>query len=499
MSNRYLIRVPTGSQSERWVALLPILENLLPVKFCVSQEYQPEIAGEIRFGNVAGVAQGSGTSVSRLSVPQGEPLSSEGEPIEIDVRFSDDPAVPFPFRGRSLRTSVASRPNTLTLSPHERPLATCDFGLVWALSDREGAKHFRSAFVLPALAVDGSLNDVLNGQRFLEMLPLLHWLREICASASHDGPPLRACFIFDDPNLHWPRYGFVDYRQLAARAERENYHISFATIPLDTWFTHRGTADIFRHHQTRLSLLVHGNNHTKRELNRPYTEPERVLLLKQAIQRIKRLERRTGLSVARVMVPPHGACSEEMLAALPICGFEAACISHGSLRAHNKSRPWTKTLGFLPSELIRGCPVLPRWGVSGDLKNTILLAAFLKQAIILRGHHQDLKGGPELLDELARFVNGLGSAEWLNMNDMARCSYPDSSSEAQLMVGVDGTIGKPSSVGVRDLETETAAPLELATKQLAGTKTPKIPGASVSFIRRLLTEGRDRCLLPERL
>src|SRR5208283_5127567 len=117
-------------------------------------------------------------------------------------------------------------------------------------------------------------------RRFLEMLPLLQWLREICAGASPVGPPLRACFIFDDPNLHWPRYGFVDYRQLAAQAEKENYHVSFATIPVDAWFTHSGTAGIFREHRSRLSLLIHGNNHTKRELARPYTEPERFFLLK---------------------------------------------------------------------------------------------------------------------------------------------------------------------------------------------------------------------------
>jgi hypothetical protein len=531
MSDRYFIHTPAEPQSQGLTTLLSILEGLMPVKFSVSQEDRLEVAGEILTAHVKGPARRSGIGVSSLRLPKATNASREGELVEIVVRFSDDPGVPFPFRGRSLRTKVAFQPNTLSLGPDERLLATCDAGPVWALSEGEGVKHFRSAFALPALLTDSCLRDVLNGDRFLEILPLLHWLREICGGALVDSPALKACFIFDDPNLHWPRYGFVDYRELAARAERENYHVSFATIPLDSWFTHRETANIFRKNQARLSLLVHGNNHTLKELARAYTQPERIFLLKQAIQRIERLERQSGIPVSRIMVPPHGACSDDMLAELPICGFEAACISHGSLRKHNKSRGWTKNLGFLPFELVRGCPVFPRWGVTGDAKSRILLAAYLNQAIILNGHHQDLKDGPELLDELAQFVNGLGSVEWLNMTDMARsndqwrtqadlCRHKNlgrkvtwsvtaggvklqadttvRSSEVPQVAGVNGSMFNPSFGEVVALEAATGAALKVASKQSAGIKTHAIPGAPLSFIRRLLTEGRDRLLSTRR-
>ncbi len=489
MSEPYLIHTPAELQSQRASGLLRMLENLLAVKFSFSPEHQLDIKGEIVITNVSQAEQRSRKIVSSLDLPQGKTASSEGELVEIDVRFTEDPLVPYPFRGRSLRTKVSSQPSILSLCRDEEPLAICELGPVWAFSEREGAKHYRSAFALPVLPVDGSLLDLLNGGRFLEMLPLLHWLREICASVSPIDPPLRACFIFDDPNLHWPRYGFVDYRQLAEQAEKQNYHVSFATIPLDTWYTHSGTADIFRKNPRRLSLLVHGNNHTRKELAQPYTEPERIFLLRQAIQRIERLERQSGLVVSRVMVPPHGACSEEMLAKFPFCGFEGACISHGSLRAHNKSRAWSKTLGFLPSEIIQGCPVLPRWGVSGDLKNTILLAAYLKQAIILRGHHQDLKDGPELLADLARLINGLGSVAWLNMTEMARSNYP---SQVRRIAGVNGSNRKPSLGEVPDLETVMDTSSEVASKQWAGKKRRAVAGTFFSFTRRLLTEGRDR-------
>jgi hypothetical protein len=452
MSGRYFIHVPAESQGQ---PLLSTLENVLPVKFVFSDSAQLQFAGKILTAMEGETLSGVGIGVSTLTVPPVENAPKESGLIDLAIRFSDDPEVPFPFRGRSLRTKVLARPTLLSVGPDEKSLATLDQGPVWICSERKGTRNFRSAFALPAFPADGSLQDVLNGGRFLEVLPLLHWLRTIGNETSSVCPPLRACFIFDDPNLHWPHYGYVDYRQLAAKAEKENYHVAFATIPLDTWFTHNATARIFREHRRRLSLLIHGNNHAKRELARPYTEPERIFLLKQAIHRIERLERRSGLLVSRVMVPPHGACSEEMLAALPLCGFAGACISHSSLRAHNRAKAWTKSLGYLPSELIQGCPVLPRWGVKGDLKNTILLAAYLNQAIILRGHHQDLKDGPELLDELARFVNGLGSVEWLNMTAMVGSDY---------------------------------------SKQSAEIKTQAKPFSSIWFVRRLLTEGRDRLL-----
>jgi hypothetical protein len=493
MIDRYIINIPAELQDRKSDTLLPALEGVLPIRFLSSPT-----AGSISSGQIIAAAAKSQRVVNRdkgrfstFIVPFEELVSPDNGLIEIAIEFSDDPDVPFPFRGRSLKTHVARMPKILVLTQGEKSLASCTLGPVWSVSDSRTSRCYRSAFALPTLLPEASLQDILSNRRFIEMIPLLHWLREVCAISSHEGPPLRACFILDDPNLHWPSYGFVDYRDLALRADREHYHISFATIPLDTWFTHAKTAKIFRDNERHLSLAVHGNNHTLRELARPYSKAERQFLLKEAIQRIERLEQRTGLKVSRVMVPPHGACSEEMLAALPSYGFEAACVSHSSLRAHNKGRPWTKTLGLKSSEFICGCPVLPRWGVRYP-RNTILLAAFLKQAIILNGHHEDLKDGPELLDELAQFVNSLGSVEWMSMTDMVRSNYSTSLSGRRRIDGLNGSISNPSSGCGGVPERTTGAALEVAPNQSFAMKTHPIPHASLSLIRRLLTEGRDR-------
>ena len=66
---------------------------------------------------------------------------------------------------------------------------------------------------------------------------------------------------------------------------------------------------------------------------------------------------------------------------------------------------------------------MPRSGFNGSAENAMLVAAYLGRPMILRGHHQDLKGGLELLDGYARFINGLGKVEWLKLSSLARRSY----------------------------------------------------------------------------
>lgn len=421
MADRKIICVAPTSLAELVSGLWRALEMVLPVRFTSATD-QISPAGWVLAGeNGEGQALAAdGQSLVYASQPDKGAAQQQSKSVQ--VTFADLSEVPFPFRGLSLSAGVMGPVCVLSPVKGERVLASTEAGPVWTVVGDGSESRFRCGFTLPAVEPDENLHDVLNGNRFIELIPLLHFLRSLCADQINDGPALRACFMFDDPNLHWPSYGHVDYRQIVAQAERENYHVSFATVPLDGWFTHRTTADLFRQHSDRISLLVHGNNHTHRELAQDLGEFGRKELLGQAIRRVELLETNAGVVVSRVMAAPHGACSGEMLELLPKCGFDAATISHGSLRVHNRGQAWTKRLGYSPAENIRGCPVLPRWRLALDAKNTVLLAAFLKQPIILVGHHGDLKGGTGLMDELARFINGLGHVRWGSMADLVRWS-----------------------------------------------------------------------------
>ena len=58
--------------------------------------------------------------------------------------------------------------------------------------------------------------------------------------------------MLDDPNLHWPTYGFLDYAALVGSAKKHNYHVAIATIPLDGWFVHSAVGQLFRENTAHL-------------------------------------------------------------------------------------------------------------------------------------------------------------------------------------------------------------------------------------------------------
>jgi hypothetical protein len=515
------VSYPIQCSSESYDALAKLLaamEQLFSLRF--------EHRGETKQSSIVLFCDSSAGLRSK-EIRFSAPPQTPDEPDEVrltEVQFSSHSTVPFPFRGRSLSIHLPKRFSSISLTPNDRSLASTPAGPIWACD--EAGESFHSSLPLPSLAGTGkrTLLDVFCGSRFLELLPLIVWLRQRSSNyAQFRPPPLRACFIFDDPNLHWETYGFVNYRQLARDAEKENYHISFATIPLDTWFSYQPAVQCFKQNANRLSLAFHGNNHLKQELARGYTKTQRIFLLNQALKRIARLENRTGLNVDRVMIPPHGACSEEMLSDLPNCGFKAACISHGSLKAYNRNKEWVQTLGYFPSEIISDCTVFPRWAFSANPINTILLAAFLHQPMIFRGHHNDLKDGIEILREHARVINSLGSVQWdplAKIGGSAYESYLDGTTLRLKLWSSSVIIDPPQGITHLQVETPFSAPVRFRQKKdtvefvLNGASVPISPGdrsllcldlqspenlvvtptlpSPWPLLRRLLAETRDR-------
>ena len=118
-----------------------------------------------------------------------------------------------------------------------------------------------------------------------------------------------------------------------------------ATIPLDGWFESKKAVRVFADNPDRLSFLVHGNDHLHKELASFSSEGQGLGAMAQAWNRISRLEARTSIAVSKVMAAPHGACSEQTLGVMARVGFEAACISHGSLHNYNSDKAWAKSIG----------------------------------------------------------------------------------------------------------------------------------------------------------
>jgi len=337
------------------------------------------------------------------------------------VSFSDHHIIHPAFRNARITLGSANQAAELNPAEGDSTVALCDSLRLWLFRSNGSAELHTVATELPT--VESLLWEYLRPDGWLAPLPLLHFLRRVTADIGWSPAPQRACFMFDDPNLHTARYGYLDYASLAAHARVHNYHVAIATVPLDAWYAGRRAVDVFHGNPERLSLLIHGNDHTRNELGCACTDGDALRRLAQALRRVARFERKTGLRVERVIAPPHGGCSESVLAQAPRVAIEALCTSAAPLaRCLNQTR-LPLDFGLLPAWFGPGnCPVIRRWDLVYGLM-PLRLAAFLDQPIIAYGHHRDCAEGFGQLAEIANQVNTWSETAWTNMGTILRGNY----------------------------------------------------------------------------
>jgi hypothetical protein len=275
----------------------------------------------------------------------------------------------------------------------------------------------RVAGALPELGPVEILRQALMSEHSLSIVAMTHFLRAVCAGSDFEAPPLRAAIVFDDPNVRWRSYGFIDFQRLVAHADVHGYHAVMAMVPLDAQTTHTATVSLFRRRSDRLSLTFHGNSHVKNELLAVSDRSTALSLCAQALRRVLRFEARTGLGVDRVMTPPHGMCSRDVASALAAVGFDALCAIH--------PEPWAEEVcgdrflaGWGPATFAGPSAVIPRIPLHCTTTD-IALRAFMDNPVVLYGHHQDLAEGLDLLEQAAGRVNSLGDVEWMSLGAIA--------------------------------------------------------------------------------
>src|SRR5262249_7242168 len=106
------------------------------------------------------------------------------------ISFRDSGFLPRAFRGRALSDSAtAGRPLPQPFDGSGDVLATCSRGIAW--SGSEGLRY--SAAAWPAeLAPGETLREQLTAGRFIGLLPLVHFLRELSAPLSLVQPESKA-------------------------------------------------------------------------------------------------------------------------------------------------------------------------------------------------------------------------------------------------------------------------------------------------------------------
>jgi hypothetical protein len=130
------------------------------------------------------------------------------------------------------------------------------------------------------------------------------------------------CIIIDDPRLV-RRYGFIEFPEFLAWLVDEGLAATFAFIPWNYTRTAPEIAQLFVENSGRMSICVHGCNHTKGEFASTDTRYlEGICAL--ARSRMVAHHRQYGVPWDNVMVFPQGQFSREAMHALRATGYSAA-------------------------------------------------------------------------------------------------------------------------------------------------------------------------------
>jgi hypothetical protein len=406
--------------------------------------------------------------------------------VSRSLRFTTASTLDYTIRGRTLVENRAPAVPVRPL-PGDAILATCEGKPVWTTCIRNGAPNHLVAVAPDEVVAGETLGDQLVPGRFLALMALLEFAR--CLDAGWSKVPLDAAFIFDDPNLHAPSYGHIGFRRLAAHARRFGYHAVMASIPRDLGYASPAAIHIFRSHSDVLSLTVHGNNHLSNELIRERSPEEDLALAAQSLSRTMRFEQRTGIVVSHVMCAPHEVCGQGMMRALFRVGFDGLAIEQVSLRsALDEPSPH---LGILPADRVcNGLSAVPRQ-LLGTSQDALVLTAFLRQPLLIYGHHWDLARGYDRLAAIADFIHGLGDVHWGPLSHAVRDKYSWRSRGDRLEVRL---YGRTASIACDT----TPASLELVIPSLASREGLEVSIAGGAW-QRMSSESRQQIPLPSGL
>lgn len=488
------------------LAQRPRLFGALQEVFGVRFESASERAGSdgnarLLFTDDAAEVESAGSPT--LSFPRAVRAESAQRSV---VEFSQSTVIDEALRGASLSQAVLEGDGGGRTSLAGEALALQDGRVVWLKAD--SIERLESS--LAELAGDESLRDRIGGASSLPLIALVDFLRR-SSPRPWVQPNVGAAFLFDDPNLHARSYGFVNYPSIAEEAARVGYHAAFAMIPLDTWFARRSVVDLFRAERRSLSLLIHGNNHVRRELGRAVGLEEHRASLAQALRRVEAFEERYSLRIDRVVAPPHGVCSADAAAAMVALGFEGLCIS--------RPYPWLDripgdrpTAGWRPADCeAGGICVIPRLPLAGFSEEERVVRSFLRQPLILYGHHGDVRQETVLADVALR-VNQLPSVTWSSIGQIARSLYATRLAGSRLDVrlfskrvelrvpeGVDQVVLstayplEASDSVTSDVNADRVLTVSIERRDAVDPKTIERPQRSIwPILRRGLSETRDR-------
>jgi hypothetical protein len=246
---------------------------------------------------------------------------------------------------------------------------------------------------------------------------LMYAFREICVAPAQTN----ACIIIDDPLLQ-QRYGFLNFRELLQLMEKQNFATSIAFIPWNWRRTNRATISDFQENSQKLSICIHGCDHSGAEFA---TRSTALLnrLLKTANSRMDALLERTGLPHDRVMVFPQGSFSPEAVTALKSNSFVAAVNTEIAPADNAVNKTTIADLWSVAILRYGQFPMYTRRYMHHGIENFAFDGLLGKPCFVV-GQHELLRDhGKNLSDFIARLTSLHWKLCWRTVGDAVIRSY----------------------------------------------------------------------------
>lgn len=258
-------------------------------------------------------------------------------------------------------------------------------------------------------------------EQFSSAVPLLMYLkwsfRDVCWQSNEPG----ACLIVDDPLLR-TNYGYCNFPLLDQQMKRHSFTTNIAMIPWNARRTSPAMASLVRNSGGRLSVSVHGCDHTAQEFKIENAD-ELGAKIDLAGRRMEYHRSRTGIAHDSIMVFPQGIFSRESLRSLQEHEFVAA-VNTETIPFRREDEvlaiedTWSVAINRYGS-----FPLFTRRYPADGLANFAFDILLGKPCLIVE-HHSFFKGEHQ---NVVRFVNALnsmnGGLRWRSLGDVIRRSY----------------------------------------------------------------------------
>jgi hypothetical protein len=254
---------------------------------------------------------------------------------------------------------------------------------------------------------------------FQNLIPYLLFLKYSLPEQCWRLPMHAANLIVDDPPLK-SRYGFLDLQQLSEVLKTNDLAATIAFIPWNYRRTSKSVAKLFRDNVDRLSICMHGCDHTRGEFG-SNNDARLTWKTEQATKRMTSHQKQFGISCDRVMVFPQGIFSTHAMNVLKRGNFSAA-VNTNALADDCQYAISVANLVGPGSVDYDGFPLYTRR--YPDNLQDFAMDMFLERPVLIAQHHCDFRNGFEPLIVLARkFKEIQPDNQWGTLGNIVNKGY----------------------------------------------------------------------------